>query len=527
GTQGDNITNNIKTIKSVPIKLNNFVLNKFEIRGEIIIRNDSFDQLNRKREKLGEPLFKNPRNTASGSIKLLDSDEVARRPLQCFLYSIVSDQIKTKNHSELLKVAREMGFDVPKYERVVDGLNGVRDYIDFWDKNKSSLPFEIDGIVIKINNIDFQKKLGFTSKFPRWAIAYKYKAENLATKLSSISFNVGRTGAITPVANLEPVLISGSTVKRASLHSFDQMMKLRLRVNDSVYVEKGGEIIPKITGIDHNNRGFENDEIKFPSNCPECGTKLVKLDSEANFYCTNTKRCRPQVIGKIQHFVSRKAMNIDGLGDETIKLLYNKGYLKDISDIYNLDYNSISLIEGHADKSVDNLKMGIENSKSKPFQKVLYGLGIRYVGESASRKILKKIKSIEELMLMDLESLSKIDEIGEKTAASISEFFKDENNRKLIDKLKSAGLVFIDDNKDNTSSSLSNLTFVISGVFETYSRDEIKNLIEINGGKISSSVSSNTNYLVAGNNLGPAKSAKANNLGVPIINEKSFIDLIS
>ncbi len=296
---------------------------------------------------------------------------------------------------------------------------------------------------------------------------------------------------------------------------------------DKEYNFKADEIEPMITGIDHNNRGFENDEIKFPTNCPECGTKLVKLDSEANFYCTNTKRCRPQVIGKIQHFVSRKAMNIDGLGDETIKLLYNKGYLKDISDIYNLDYNSISLIEGHADKSVDNLKMGIENSKSKPFQKVLYGLGIRYVGESASRKILKKIKSIEELMLTDLESLSKIDEIGEKTAASISEFFKDENNRKLIDKLKSAGLVFIDDNKDNTSSSLSNLTFVISGVFETYSRDEIKNLIEINGGKISSSVSSNTNYLVAGNNLGPAKSAKANNLGVPIINEKSFIDLIS
>ena len=527
GTQGDNITNNLKTIRSVPIKLNNTILNKFEIRGEIIIRNDSFEKLNRKRKKLGEPLFKNPRNTASGSIKLLDSDEVARRPLECFLYSIVTDEVKIKNHSELLSIAREMGFDVPKYERVVDGLNGVREYIDFWDKNRSSLPFEIDGIVIKINNIDFQKKLGFTSKFPRWAIAYKYKAENLATKLNSISFNVGRTGAITPVANLKPVLISGSTVKRASLHSFDQMMKLKLRVNDSVYVEKGGEIIPKITGIDNNNRGFENDEIKFPTNCPECGTKLEKLDSEANFYCPNTKGCRPQVIGRIQHFVSRKAMNIDGLGDETIKLLYNKGYLRNISDIYNLDYNSISLIEGHADKSVDNLKMGIENSKSKPFQKVLYGLGIRYVGESASKKILKKIKSIDELMLMDLESLSEIDEIGEKTAFSITEFFKDEDNRNLIDKLKLAGLVFIDNNKGNTSSSLSNLTFVVSGVFDIHSRDEIKNLIEINGGKISSSVSSNTNYLVAGNNLGPAKSAKANDLGVTIINEMSLIDLIS
>ena len=527
GTQGDNITNNIKTIRSVPLNVDNSFSKKFEIRGEIIILNDSFKQLNLKREELGEPIFKNPRNTASGSIKLLDSNEVARRPLQCFLYSIVSDEVKMKSHSELLNIARDMGFNVPKYEKVVDGLDGVKEYIDYWDKNRSSLPFEIDGIVIKINNIDYQKKLGFTSKFPRWAIAYKYKAENLATKLNSISFNVGRTGAITPVANLEPVLISGSTVKRASLHSFDQMMKLRLRVNDSVYVEKGGEIIPKITGIDYNNRGYEDDEIKFPTHCPECGTKLVKLDSEANFFCPNTKNCRPQVIGRIQHFVSRKSMNIDGLGDETIKLFYNKGYLKDISDIYNLDYDSISLIEGHADKSVKNLKIGIEDSKSKPFQKVLYGLGIRYVGESATKKILKKIKSIDELMNMSIESLSEIDEIGEKTAVSIKEFFQDEDNRALITRLKSAGLKFIDNSKSDVSSSLSNLTFVISGVFEMHSREEIKNLIEINGGKISSSISSKTNYLVAGNNLGPAKYAKANNLGIPIINEVTLIDLIS
>ena len=527
GTQGDNITNNIKTIRSVPLNIDNSFLKKFEIRGEIIILNDSFEQLNRKREELGEQIFKNPRNTASGSIKLLDSNEVARRPLQCFLYSIVSDEVKMKRHSELLNIARDMGFDVPKYEKIVDGLDGVKKYIDYWDKNRSSLPFEIDGIVVKINNIDFQKKLGFTSKFPRWAIAYKYKAENLVTKLNSISFNVGRTGTITPVANLEPVLISGSTIKRASLHSFDQMMKLRLRFNDSVYVEKGGEIIPKITGIDSNNRGSEDDEIKFPIHCPECGTRLVKLDSEANFFCPNTKKCGPQVIGRIQHFVSRKAMNIDGLGDETIKLLYNKGYLKDISDIYNLDYNSISLIEGHADKSVKNLQISIEESKSKPFQKVLYGLGIRYVGESASKKILKNIKSIDELMNMSNESLSEIDEIGEKTAASIIEFFQDEDNRDLITKLESAGLMFIDNSKSDINYSLSNLTFVISGVFEMHSREEIKNLIEINGGKISSSVSSKTNYLVAGNNLGPAKYAKANNLGVPIINEVSLIDLIS
>tara|TARA_B100001057_G_scaffold479314_1_gene550799 strand:- start:4 stop:1998 length:1995 start_codon:yes stop_codon:yes gene_type:complete len=527
GTHGDNITKNIKTIRSVPLKLNKLVLNKFEIRGEIILRNDSFNQLNRNREKLGEPLFKNPRNTASGSIKLLDSNEVAKRPLQCFLYSIVSDDVKIKNHSELLDSARQMGFDVPNYEKVVDGLNGVKDYVNFWEKNRSSLPFEIDGIVIKVNNIDLQKKLGFTSKFPRWAIAYKYKAENLVTKLNSISFNVGRTGAITPVANLEPVLISGSTVKRASLHSFDQMMKLRLRVNDHVYVEKGGEIIPKITGIDIENRGSENDIIDFPKNCPECDSKLVKLDSEANFFCPNIKDCKPQAIGRIQHFASRKAMNIDGLGDETIKLLYEKGYIKDISDIFYLDYDSISLLEGYADKSVENLKRGIKNSKSKSFQKVLYGLGIRYVGESASKKILKKIKSIDELMLMDLESLFGIDEIGEKTAASIKDYFNDENNKNLISKLKLAGLNFIDNREDNVSSSLSNLTFVISGVFKMHSRDEIKNLIENNGGKISSSISSNTNYLVAGNNLGPAKFTKANDLGIPIINEVSLIDLIS
>ncbi len=527
GTQGDNITNNIKTIRSVPLKLNKLLLNKFEIRGEIIILNDSFNQLNKKREKLGEPLFKNPRNTASGSIKILDSNEVARRPLQCFLYSIVSDEVKTKKHSELLNIAREMGFDVPKYEKVVDGLNGVKNYINYWNKNRASLPFEIDGIVIKVNNIDFQKKLGFTSKFPRWAISYKYKAENLVTKLNSISFNVGRTGAITPVANLEPVLISGSTIKRASLHSFDQMMKLRLRANDYVYVEKGGEIIPKITGIDIENRGSEYDEIKFPTNCPECDSKLTKLDSEANFFCPNIKDCKPQAIGRIQHFASRKAMDIDGLGDETIKLFYEKSYIKDISDIFNLDYNTISLIEGHADKSVENLKMGIENSKSKPFQKVLYGLGIRYVGESASKKILKKIKSIDELMNMSIESLSEIDEIGEKTAVSIVEFFQDKDNKDLITKLKLAGLTFIDNSKSEVSSSLSNLTFVISGVFELHSRDEIKNLIEINGGKISSSISSKTNYLVAGDNLGPAKYAKANDLDIPIINEMSLIDLIS
>ena len=528
GYQGDNITNNLKTINSIPLKLKNkFFPNKFEIRGEIIIPSDAFNSLNEKRKQIGLPLFMNPRNTASGSIKLLDSKEVARRPLECFLYSVVSNDININNHSQLLDSARNMGFNVPNYEKVVKGLDGVKKYIKYWDINRQNLPFEIDGIVIKVNSIKYQKKLGFTSKFPRWAISYKFKAENLVTKLKSISFNVGRTGAITPVANLEPVLISGSTVKRASLHSFDQMNKLKLRVNDSIFVEKGGEIIPKITGIDNTNRGLEEDEIPFPVNCPECNTQLIKLESEANFFCTNTMNCRPQAIGKIQHFVSRKAMNIDGLGDETIKLLYDKHYLKDISDIYNLDYDMISKIEGHAKKSVENLKNGIEESKKKPFQKVLFGMGIRYVGESASKTLVNQIKSIDELKKLDVEYLSSIDEIGDKTANSIVDFFKNDLNLDLVNRLISSGLNFTQVDLVNSSHSLSNLIFVISGVFENHSREELKSLIEKNGGKISSSISSKTNYLLAGKNIGPSKFNKANELGVPVINEVSLIDLIS
>lgn len=528
GYQGDNITNNLKTINSIPLKLKNkFFPNKFEIRGEIIIPSDAFNSLNEKRKQIGLPLFMNPRNTASGSIKLLDSKEVARRPLECFLYSVVSNDININNHSELLDSARNMGFNVPNYEKVVKGLDGVKKYINYWDINRQNLPFEIDGIVIKVNSIEYQKKLGFTSKFPRWAISYKFKAENLVTKLKSISFNVGRTGAITPVANLEPVLISGSTVKRASLHSFDQMNKLKLRVNDSVFVEKGGEIIPKITGIDNTNRGLEEDEIPFPVNCPECNTELIKLESEANFFCKNTMNCRPQAIGKIQHFVSRKAMNIDGFGDETIKLLYDKHYLKDISDIYNLDYDMISKIEGHAKKSVENLKNGIEESKKKPFQKVLFGMGIRYVGESASKTLINHVKSIYELKKLDVEYLSSIDEIGDKTANSIVDFFKNDLNLDLVNRLISSGLNFTQVDLVNSSHSLSNLIFVISGVFENHSREELKSLIEKNGGKISSSISSKTNYLLAGKNIGPSKLNKANELGVPVINEVSLIDLIS
>ena len=528
GYQGDNITNNLKTINSIPLKLKNkFFPNKFEIRGEIIIPSDAFNSLNEKRKQIGLPLFMNPRNTASGSIKLLDSKEVARRPLECFLYSVVSNDININSHSELLDSARNMGFNVPNYEKVVKGLDGVKKYINYWDINRQNLPFEIDGIVIKVNSIEYQKKLGFTSKFPRWAISYKFKAENLVTKLKSISFNVGRTGAITPVANLEPVLISGSTVKRASLHSFDQMNKLKLRVNDSVFVEKGGEIIPKITGINNTNRGHEKDEIPFPVNCPECNTELIKLESEANFFCTNTMNCRPQAIGKIQHFVSRKAMDIDGLGDETIKLLYDKHYLKDISDIYNLDYDMISKIEGHAKKSVENLKNGIEESKKKPFQKVLFGMGIRYVGESASKTLINQIKSIYELKKLDVEYLSSIDEIGDKTANSIVDFFKNDLNLDLVNRLISSGLNFTQVDLVNSSHSLSNLIFVISGVFENHSREELKSLIEKNGGKISSSISSKTNYLLAGKNIGPSKLNKANELGVPVINEVSLIDLIS
>jgi len=529
GAQGDDITVNLKTINSIPLKLTTGKFpEKFEIRGEIIMPTDSFKALNKKRELIGEPLFMNPRNTASGSIKLLDSKEVARRPLECFLYSIVSDNLTINKHSDLLDLAREMGFNVPNYDKVYNNIEGVKDFIKYWDKERENLPFEIDGIVIKINNIDHQKKLGFTSKFPRWAIAYKFKAENLITKLSSISFNVGRTGAITPVANLEPVLISGSIVKRASLHSYDQMKKYKLRVDDSVFVEKGGEIIPKITGIDFNNRGLEENEIAFPNLCPECNTTLEKHKSEANYFCPNTLNCRPQAIGRIQHFVSRKAMNIDGLGDETIRLLYDKDLLNDISDIYNLDYDKISKLDGFAERSVENLKKGIENSKTKSFQKVLYGIGIRYVGESASKKIIKHIDSIYDLINMDFETLSSIDEIGDKTAYSIVSYFNNDLNKKILQNLENAGLSL---RKNKQSKSISNKLLgkkiVISGVFENYTRDELISVIEINGGEIKSSVSSSISFIIGGDKIGVSKKSKAQELNIPIITEKDFTNLIS
>jgi len=529
GAQGDDITVNLKTINSIPLKLTTGKFSeKFEIRGEIIMPTDSFKALNKKRELIGEPLFMNPRNTASGSIKLLDSKEVARRPLECFLYSIVSDNLTINKHSDLLDLAREMGFNVPNYDKVYNNIEGVKDFIKYWDKQRENLPFEIDGIVIKINNIDHQKKLGFTSKFPRWAIAYKFKAENLITKLSSISFNVGRTGAITPVANLEPVLISGSIVKRASLHSYDQMKKYKLRVDDSVFVEKGGEIIPKITGIDFNNRGLEENEIAFPNLCPECNTTLEKHKSEANYFCPNTLNCRPQAIGRIQHFVSRKAMNIDGLGDETIRLLYDKDLLNDMSDIYNLDYDKISKLDGFAERSVENLKKGIENSKTKSFQKVLYGIGIRYVGESASKKIIKHIDSIYDLINMDFETLSSIDEIGDKTAYSIVSYFNNDLNKKILQNLENSGLSL---RKNKQSKSISNKLLgkkiVISGVFENYTRDELISVIEINGGEIKSSVSSSISFIIGGDKIGVSKKSKAQELNIPIITEKDFTNLIS
>ena len=529
GTQGDDITVNLKTINSIPLELTTKSFpDKFEIRGEIIIPTDSFKALNKKRESIGESLFMNPRNTASGSIKLLDSKEAARRPLECFLYSIVSDDLTINKHSDLLDLAREMGFEVPKYDKVFNSLNGVKEFIKYWDKERENLPFEIDGIVIKVNNINYQKKLGFTSKFPRWAIAYKFKAENLVTKLTSISFNVGRTGAITPVANLDPVLISGSIVKRASLHSYDQMKKYKLRVNDFVFVEKGGEIIPKITGIDMKNRGLENDEIDFPILCPECNSVLEKHESEANYFCPNALECRPQAIGRIQHFVSRKAMNIEGFGDETIRLLYDKGLINDISDIYNLDYGKISKFEGFAQKSVDNLRKGIDESKTKSFQKVLYGIGIRYVGESASKKIIKHVNSIYDLIDMDYEALSKIDEIGDKTAYSIVSYFNNDLNKKILQRLDDAGLKLSKgQNPNNTSNKLEGKKIVVSGVFENYSRSELINIIEINGGEIKSSVSLNISFIVGGDKMGVSKKSKAQDLNIPIITEKDFTNLIS
>ena len=527
GTHGDDVSLNLKTIPTIPLKLKGDYPNLFEIRGEIILPISGFNSMNKERVKFGEEPYMNPRNTASGSLKLQDSSIVAKRPLECLLYAIAGSNLGVASQIEALQKARDWGFKVPDNAILANTLEQVFQYLDYWDKNKRNLPYEIDGVVIKINQLIHQNELGYTAKAPRWAIAYKFEAEQAITKLSSVSYQVGRTGAITPVANLEPVLLSGTTVKRASLHNQDQIEKLGLRIGDSVYVEKGGEIIPKITAVDNLTRPSESFKIKFISHCPECNTELHREHGEAQHYCKNQIGCPPQIIGKIQHFISRKAMDIQGLGSETVVLLNENGLLNNIADLYELRLEDVMPLERMAEKSADNLIKGVIASKEKPFSKVLFGLGIRFVGETVAKKLVIAFGDIDSLIAAEFDQLIAVDEIGDRIAMSLIEFFSSAENLSLIHRLKLNGLKFQIDSPPNTSDLvLIGKKFVISGVFETLSRIELKEKIEFNGGLVMSSISKKTDYLIAGDGMGPSKRFKAEKLGVPIINEASFFDLL-
>lgn len=526
GIQGDDVTNNIKTIRSIPLELSGNYPPKFDIRGEIILPLDGFEKMNQELIDIGETPYSNPRNTASGSLKLQDSAEVAKRPLDCLLYFITGQNLPFNSQYDGLETARNWGFKVPTQSKLVHNLEEVFEFINYWDVHRHDLPYETDGVVIKVNNFDHQQELGFTAKSPRWAIAYKFKSEQVTTKLNSISYQVGRTGAITPVANLEPVQLAGTIVKRASLHNADQIEKLDIRIGDAVFVEKGGEIIPKIIGV--AQRGNETDRTKYITHCPECQTELIRKEGEAQHYCPNFYGCPPQIIGRIQHYISRKAMDIEGLGGETVALLFNNGLVKDYSDLYELTVEQVIPLERMAQKSAENLVNGIEKSKEVSFERVLFALGIRYVGETVAKKLAKHYKNIDALRQASLMDLILVDEIGERIAQSVIEFFENENNKIIIKRLKNFGVQFeiVEVHNPNATDKLVGKTFVVSGVFEQFSRDDLKKAIEDNGGKVGSSISAKTDYVVAGDNMGPAKLEKANQLKIPIISEHEFIAML-
>ena len=528
GVQGDDVTTNIKTIRSVPLKLKGDYPASFDIRGEIILPYEGFAKMNQERIEMGEEPYANPRNTASGSLKLQDSAEVAKRPLDCLLYNLVGNQLGVDTQFESLEKARKWGFKVPPEPKLAKTIDEVLEFIEYWDKHRSELPYETDGVVIKVNSLYQQEELGYTAKAPRWAMAYKFKAEQASTVLNEITYQVGRTGAITPVANLEPVQLAGTTVKRASLHNADQIEKLDIRVGDNVFVEKGGEIIPKIVGVDFTKRAKDSEPTVYIHSCPECNTQLVRKEGEAQHYCPNHNGCPPQIIGRIQHYISRKAMDIEGLGGETVALLVNEGLIKNYADLYELKKEQIIPLERMADKSAENLINGIEKSKEIPFERVLFGLGIRYVGETVAKKLAKHYKTIDALMNSTEEELINVDEIGLKIAQSVKEFFNLEENHITIDRLRGYGiqLEISADKLANQTDLLAGKTFVVSGVFEKVSRNELKKLIEDNGAKVSGSISSKTSYVVAGENMGPSKLEKANSLNVPIISEDDFLSMI-
>lgn len=529
GFQGDDVTANVKTIRSIPLQLKGDYPPLFDIRGEIVLPFEGFTKMNAERVEAGEEPYRNPRNTASGSLKLQDSAEVAKRPLDCLLYSIVGEKLPIKTQFESLEKARQWGFKVPEAAKLAKNLDEVLEFVNYWDVHRHELPYETDGVVVKVNNLQQQEELGYTAKSPRWAMAYKFKAEQVSTVLNQITYQVGRTGAITPVANLEPVELAGTIVKRASLHNADQIAKLDIREGDTVFVEKGGEIIPKIIGVDFTQRDPSSSPTEYITDCPECGTTLVRTEGEAQHYCPNSEGCPPQIIGRIQHFISRKAMDIEGLGGETVALLVNNGLINNYADLYLLKEEQIIPLERMAQKSAENMIKGIEASKAIPFERVLFALGIRYVGETVAKKLAKHYKTIDALRNASEEELTTVDEIGERIAQSVVSFFASEENIAIIERLKSYGvqLEISAEKLANQTDILKGNTFVVSGVFTKVSRDELKKLIEDNGGKVSSSISSKTNYVVAGDNMGPSKKTKAESLDVAIISEDDFLQMIS
>ena len=528
GAQGDDVTQNLKTIPTIPLKLRGDYPDFFEIRGEIILPIKGFHAMNEERVEAGEVPYMNPRNTASGSLKIQDSALVAKRPLECFLYALAGENLKVKSQIESLKQARLWGFKVPETAIESKNLNEVFDYLDHWEKKRNELPYEIDGVVIKVNSFDQQSELGFTAKAPRWAIAYKFQAERATTKLISVNYQIGRTGAVTPVANLEAVLLSGTTVKRASLHNADQIQKLELRIGDAVFVQKGGEIIPKIVGVDVNSRAPIEDKINFITHCPECETLLTRIEGEAQHYCPNQSGCPPQIIGKIQHFISRKAMDIDGLGSETVTLLYNNGLVRNVADLYDLSVDDLLPLDRMAEKSVENLVDGLTQSKNKSFLKVLFGLGIRFVGETVAKKLTAAFGSIDELIAADTDALLSVDEIGEKITQSLQAYFLNPLNVDLINRLKINGLQFELEKKSlSPDLILKDKKFVVSGVFKTFSREQLKEKIEFFGGTVGSSISTKTDFVVVGDGMGPSKKIKADQLDIPILSEEGFLRMIS
>lgn len=531
GTKGDDVTANVKTIHTIPHHLKaTGVPPIFEIRGEIFMHRAAFERLNKEREELGELQYANPRNFAAGTVKMQDSKEVAKRPLDCFLYSLNTDKNYFKTHWESLQTLKTWGFNVCEHTRLTNSIADVLQFIQHWENERFKLSYDIDGIVIKVNSYAQQQELGFTAKSPRWAISYKYKAQEVETILEQVTYQVGRTGAVTPVANLKPVQLAGTTVKRATLHNANEIERLDLHEGDSVFVEKGGEIIPKIINVNLDKRKADAKPIIYPANCPECNSLLIRKEGEVAFYCPNDEACPPQIVGKMQHFISRKAMNIDGLGDETIETFYQRGLVAHISDLYTLHEKADELktIERFGEKSIENMLKGIELSKQMPFEKVLFGLGIRYVGETVARKLAFGTKNIDQLMTSSLEELTTIDEIGQRIAESIIEYFSNAEHVHQITRLKSYGLQFeaIENEITLQSDKLTGKTFVISGVFENYSREELKNMIESNGGKILSGISAKLNYLVAGDNMGPSKLEKAKKLNVPLISEDDLLELL-